>query len=160
MTKDYPGQSDVGVAYGRGRHTYDPDLVEVGPGTPGGEFMRRYWHPVAISSTLVERPRKVRVLGEDLILFRDKSGRPGLVTPRCAHRGAPLYYGKVEDQGIRCPYHGWLFDTEGRCLDQPCEPGGGPARHRVRQPWYPLQERYGLVFAYLGPPEKNGNSSE
>jgi phenylpropionate dioxygenase-like ring-hydroxylating dioxygenase large terminal subunit len=96
----------------------------------------------------------VRVLGEDLVLFRDRKGRPGLLYPRCMHRGTTLYYGKVEDEGIRCCYHGWLFDVEGRCLDQPCEPKGGLRKDRARQPWYPLQEQYGLVFAYLGPPAK------
>jgi nitrite reductase/ring-hydroxylating ferredoxin subunit len=94
------------------------------------------------------------VLGEDLILFRDTTGRPGLVHPHCAHRGASLYYGKVEERGIRCCYHGWLFDVEGQCVEQPCEPDGGRARHKVRQPWYPVLEQYGLVWAYLGPPGK------
>jgi phenylpropionate dioxygenase-like ring-hydroxylating dioxygenase large terminal subunit len=96
----------------------------------------------------------VRILGEDLVLFRDTSGRAGLITPRCIHRGAPMAYGRVEERGIRCAYHGWLFDTEGRCLDQPCEPRGGVARDKFRQPWYPVEERYGLVFAYMGPPER------
>ena len=71
-----------------------------------------------------------------------------------AHRGTTLYYGKVEERGIRCCYHGWLFDVEGHCLEQPCEPEGGKLRDRVRQPWYPVQELYGLIFAYMGPPEK------
>jgi phenylpropionate dioxygenase-like ring-hydroxylating dioxygenase large terminal subunit len=96
----------------------------------------------------------VRVLGEDLILFRDGAGRAGLLHARCCHRGTTLYYGRVEPKGIRCCYHGWLFDAEGRCLDQPCEPEGGRQRHRVRQPWYPVEERYGLVFAYMGPPAR------
>ena len=96
----------------------------------------------------------MRVLGEDLIVFRDGQGRAGLVYPRCAHRGTTLYYGKVEERGIRCCYHGWLYDVQGRCLEQPCEEGGGPRRDKVRQPWYPLEERYGLVFAFLGPPGK------
>jgi nitrite reductase/ring-hydroxylating ferredoxin subunit len=151
MPDDVQRQDHDGGAYGRKSGTYDRDLVEVGPGTACGEFLRRYWHPVEISDRLGERPQKVRILGEDLILFRDKSGRPGLITPRCVHRGAPLFYAKVEEQGIRCPYHGWLFDAEGRCLDQPCEPAGGRYRQSIRQPWYPVEERYGLVFAYLGP---------
>ena len=71
---------------------------------------------------------------------------------RCCHRGTTLYYGRVEERGIRCCYHGWLFDVEGHCLEQPCEPGGGRIRERIRQPWYPVQERYGLIFAYMGPP--------
>jgi phenylpropionate dioxygenase-like ring-hydroxylating dioxygenase large terminal subunit len=116
--------------------------------------MRRYWQPVAVSDSVTTRPQNVRILGEDLILFRDGKGRPGLLTPHCAHRGASLYYGKVDDKGIRCCYHGWQFDVEGRCLDQPCEPNGGANRERIRQPWYPVEERYGLAFAYLGPPAK------
>jgi phenylpropionate dioxygenase-like ring-hydroxylating dioxygenase large terminal subunit len=143
-----------GSAYGRSPQTHDAMLTEVGPGTPCGEFMRRYWQPVAVSTKVGEVPQRVRILGEDLILFRDKKGRPGLLTPRCAHRGTSLYYGKVDENGIRCCYHGWQFDVEGRCIDQPCEPNGGAHRHRIRQPWYPLEERYGLVFAYMGPPAK------
>jgi len=119
-----------------------------------GELLRRYWHPVGLAADAGERPRKVRVLGEDLILFRDGRGRAGLVYPRCAHRGTSLYYGKVEERGIRCCYHGWLYDAQGHCLEQPCEAGGGVRRDKVRQPWYPVEERYGLVFAYLGPPQK------
>jgi nitrite reductase/ring-hydroxylating ferredoxin subunit len=84
------------------------------------------------------------VLAEELVLFRDGRRRPGLVHARCCHRGTTLYYGKVEDRGIRCCYHGWLFDVEGRCLEQPCEPEMGLHRDRVRQPWYPVEERYGL----------------
>ena len=130
------------------------DLVRVGRGTPMGELLRRYWHPVAKREDANATPRAVRVLGEDLVLFRDGQGRPGLVHARCCHRGTTLYYGKVEDQGIRCCYHGWLFDHEGHCLEQPAEPEGGRQRDRIRQPWYPVEERYGLVFAYMGPPAK------
>jgi nitrite reductase/ring-hydroxylating ferredoxin subunit len=119
-----------------------------------GELMRRYWHPVALSTDATTVPAALRILGEDLVLFRDGVGQPGLVHARCAHRGTTLYYGKVEERGIRCCYHGWLFDVEGHCLDQPCEPGGGLYKDKVRQPWYPVEERYGLVFAYLGPSEK------
>jgi phenylpropionate dioxygenase-like ring-hydroxylating dioxygenase large terminal subunit len=149
---------DEGTAYGRPQPTYDRELVEVGPGTPGGELLRRYWHPIAVASDAGSRPRNVRVLGEDLILFRDLRGRPGLLYPRCAHRGTTLYYGKVEPDGIRCCYHGWLFDVEGRCLDMPCEPPDKNASDRYRatfrQPWYPVTEYHGLLFAYLGPPAK------
>ena len=120
-----------------------------------GELMRRYWHTVGLAADAGATPRKVRVLGEDLILFRDGAGRPGLLHARCCHRGTTLYYGRVEERGIRCCYHGWLYDIAGNCLDQPCEPeGGAQHRHTVRQPWYPLEERYGLLFAYLGAPEK------
>lgn len=145
---------DTGTAYGRPPPSHKKELTDVGAGTPMGELLRRYWHPVGTTADASDTPRQVRVLGEDLILFRDKAGRPGLVHPHCAHRGASLYYGKVEERGIRCCYHGWLFDVEGHCVEQPCEPEGGRARDKVRQPWYPVQELYGLVWAYLGPPEK------
>lgn len=149
-----PIAPDTGTAYGLPAPTYKAELAEVGPGTPMGELLRRYWHPIGLTSDASDTPRKVRVLGEDLILFRDKTGRPGLVHPHCAHRGASLYYGKVEEGGIRCCYHGWLFDVQGHCTEQPCEPEGGRSRARVRQPWYPVQELYGLVWAYMGPPQK------
>ncbi len=119
-----------------------------------GELLRRYWHPIGMCTDATDTPRQVRVLGEDLILFRDKQGRPGLVYPHCAHRGTSLLYGKVEDNGIRCCYHGWLFSADGRCLEQPCEPEGGKFREKVRQPWYPVQEQYGLIWAYMGPAAK------
>jgi nitrite reductase/ring-hydroxylating ferredoxin subunit len=146
--------SENGVAYGRPPQHPDEELSAVGPGTPMGELLRRYWHPVGLSAELGALPKKVKILDEELILFRDREGRPGLLYPRCMHRGTTLYYGKVEERGIRCCYHGWLFDVEGRCLEQPCEPGGGKDLDGVRQPWYPVEERYGFVFAYLGPPEK------
>jgi nitrite reductase/ring-hydroxylating ferredoxin subunit len=145
---------DQGTAYGRKPAQSNKMLTEVGPGKPMGELFRRYWQPVATSVQATTRPKKVRVLGEDLILFRDRKGRPGLLYPRCMHRGTTLFYGKVEDEGIRCCYHGWLFGVDGTCLDQPCEPEHGLHRDAARQPWYPVEERYGLVFAYLGPPEK------
>jgi nitrite reductase/ring-hydroxylating ferredoxin subunit len=143
-----------GSAYGRPEQHPDHELTKVGPGTPCGELMRRYWQPVAVSSEVTSRPQYVRILGEDLIIFRDKSGRPGLLYPRCMHRGTTLFYGKVSEEGIACCYHGWLFDVEGRCVRQPCEPDGGRNLDVARQPWYPVEERYGLVFAYMGPLEK------
>ncbi len=145
---------DTGTAYGKPRATTKRELTEVGAGTPMGELLRRYWHPVGLCTDATDVPRKVRLLGEDLILFRDKTGRPGLVYPHCAHRGSSLYYGRVEERGIRCCYHGWLFDVEGHCVEQACEPGGGRARDKVRQPWYPVQEQYGLIWAYMGPPDR------
>ncbi len=147
-------QANAGSAYTKKPGTYNAALTEVTRGTPMGELLRRYWHPVGMAADAGSTPRKVRALGEDLILFRDGQGRAGLVESRCCHRGTTLYYGRVEERGIRCCYHGWLFDTEGHCLEQPCEPGGGQHRDRVRQPWYPVEERYGLIFAYMGPPEK------
>ena len=145
---------DTGTGYGRPPSTYLRELTEVGPGTPMGELLRRYWHPVGLVADARAIPRAIRALGEDLVLFRDGDGRAGLVHARCAHRGTTLYYGKVEARGVRCCYHGWLFDVEGHCLEQPCEPDGGRHRNLVRQPWYPVQERYGLIFAYMGPPER------
>lgn len=154
-TPKTPARSlDTGTAYGRPRPTHRAELTEVGPGTPMGELLRRYWHPIGLADDANATPRQVRVLGEDLILFRDGSGQPGLLYPHCAHRGTSLYYGKVEQKGIRCCYHGWLFAPQGQCLEQPCEPEGGRARDGARQPWYPLEERYGLVWAYLGPPDR------
>jgi phenylpropionate dioxygenase-like ring-hydroxylating dioxygenase large terminal subunit len=145
---------DEGTGYEIRPPKYKSVLVEVGRGTPMGELLRRYWHPIGLTSDATDTPRKVRTLGEDLILFRDGAGRAGLVYARCCHRGTTLYYGKVEARGIRCCYHGWLFDTQGRCLEQPCEPQGGLFRDKVRQPWYPVEERYGLIFTYMGPPER------
>lgn len=145
---------DVGTAYDMKPSTWDAALTEVSRGTPMGELMRRYWHPVGLAGDAGPVPRQVRVLGEDLVLFRDGKERPGLVHARCAHRGTTLYYGKIEERGIRCCYHGWLFDVEGHCLEQPCEPEMGRHRDKVRQPWYPLEERYGLIFAYMGPPDR------
>ena len=146
---------DSGTAYGRKAPTYNATLTAVGAGTPMGELLRRYWHPIGLTSDAHGTPRQVRVLGEELIVFRDGQGRAGLVHPHCTHRGASLYYGRVEERGIRCCYHGWLFDVQGHCLEQPCEPNlGAPSRERRRQPWYPVEERYGLIWAYLGPPDK------
>ena len=145
----------AGSAYDKKPGSYNARLTEVGRGTPMGELLRRYWHPVGLGEDAGDTPRPVKALGEELILFRDGQGRAGLIYPRCCHRGTTLYYGKVEQRGIRCCYHGWLFDVEGHCLEMPCEPNPtGPQCQRVRQPWYPVEERYGLVFAYFGPPEK------
>jgi phenylpropionate dioxygenase-like ring-hydroxylating dioxygenase large terminal subunit len=143
-----------GSAYDLPPPTYRRELTEVGRRTPMGELLRRYWHPVARSEDAGSTPRALRVLGEDLVLFRDGKGRAGLLHARCAHRGTTLYYGRVEAEGIRCCYHGWMFDVHGHCLEQPCEPGGGTHRDIARQPWYPTRERYGMVWAYMGPPAK------
>src|SRR5215470_1465841 len=114
-------------------------LTRVGPGTPGGELLRRYWHPIALASDLTdEKPVKfVRILGEDLVLFKDKQGRLGLLEDRCSHRGASLSYGRVEERGIACPYHGWLYDTKGNCLECPAEPKGSNFAATVKHKAYP-----------------------
>jgi 5,5'-dehydrodivanillate O-demethylase len=128
-------------------------LTRVGPGTPGGEFLRRYWHPIGLIRDLSETTptRFVRLLGENLVLFKDKSGNVGLLADHCSHRGASLLYGRVEERGIACAYHGWLYDTEGTCLETPAEPTESLFRLTVRQRAYPVRERYGVYWAYLGP---------
>lgn len=128
-------------------------LTRVGPGTPGGEFLRRYWFPAALSPDLSgETPTKhVRILGEDLVLFRDRSGRVGLLADHCSHRGASLLYGRVEDRGIACAYHGWLYDTAGNCLETPAEPADSNFYLTVKHRAYPVQERYGMYWTYMGP---------
>ena len=130
-------------------------LTQTGRGTPCGELMRRYWQPAALSEELPPggSPLPVRLLGEDLVLFRDDRGRPGLLGIHCSHRGADLSYGRLEDGGLRCIYHGWLYDIEGRCLDQPGEPGGGAHRDAIRHLAYPCREKSGVIFAYMGPGE-------
>ena len=128
-------------------------LTETGPGTPGGALLRRYWQPVALSEELPHggAPKPVRILGEDLALFRDPEGRPGLLGIHCSHRAADLSYGRVEDGGLRCLYHGWLYDVEGRCLEQPGEPAGSRFADKVRHLAYPVREAGGLLLTYMGP---------
>jgi len=128
-------------------------LTRTGRGTPGGELLRRYWQPVALSEELLAEaaPLGVKILGEELVLFRDDKGRAGLLGIHCSHRGTDLSYGRVEDGGLRCLYHGWLYDVEGRCLEQPGEPGGGEHRDAIRHPAYPCNETGGVIFTYMGP---------
>ncbi|MBI2538744.1 MAG: Rieske 2Fe-2S domain-containing protein [Deltaproteobacteria bacterium] len=128
-------------------------LTQVGPGTPAGELLRRYWHPIAVAEELTEeRPTKfVRVLGENLLLFRDKRGRAGLLADRCSHRGASLSYGRVEERGIACAYHGWLYDIEGNCLETPSEPPNSNFCLTVKHQAYPVQKFTGLYWTYMGP---------
>jgi phthalate 4,5-dioxygenase len=130
-------------------------LTRTNPGTPGGEFIRRYWLPAALSEELPigGPPIPVRLLGEDLALFRDDDGRPGLLGIHCAHRGADLSYGRLEAGGLRCIYHGWLYDIHGRCLEQPGEPAGSTFHEKIRQRAYPCVEMGGLILTYMGPGE-------
>lgn len=130
----------------------DRELTHVGPGTPCGEWLRRFWHPVALSANLKDLPIRVRILGEDLVLFRDGKGQVGLLPLHCSHRGTSLEFGTVERRGIRCCYHGWLYDVAGRILETPGEPADSPLPDRVRHGAYPTIEYQGLVFAYMGPP--------
>ncbi|HEU4341604.1 MAG TPA: Rieske 2Fe-2S domain-containing protein [Candidatus Binatia bacterium] len=128
-------------------------LTRVGPGSPAGELLRRYWLPVGVASELTpDNPTQlVRILGETLVLFRDKSDGVGLLNDRCAHRGASLSYGRVEERGLACPYHGWLYDTKGNCLECPAEPAGSKFCLTVKQKAYPVQSLAGLYWTYMGP---------
>ena len=136
-------------------------LTRVGPGTPMGSLLRCFWQPFALASELAAAdsdPLRVRLLGEDLVAFRDSNGTPGLLAANCPHRGASLFFGRKEESGIRCVYHGWKFDTNGTCLDMPNEPTlkrGAPAesdfKHEVHAVAYPVEERGGVLWAYLGP---------
>jgi 5,5'-dehydrodivanillate O-demethylase len=128
-------------------------LTRVGPGTPAGELLRRYWLPVGVARELTpDNPTQlVRILGETLVLFRDKIGRIGLLADRCSHRGASLCYGRVEERGIACPYHGWLYDIEGNCLETPAEPPESKFHLTVKQKSYPVERFIGLYWTYMGP---------
>jgi len=129
-------------------------MTRVGPGTPAGETLRRYWLPVSFSEEIkADEPKIVRRLAEDLLLFRDQQGRVGLTEPTCPHRGTSFEYGWVEAGGIRCCYHGWVFDVNGRCIEQPGEPAGSNFKDKIQLKAYPTQETGGLVFAYMGPDE-------
>ena len=141
-------------AYGRELPTEDVDLTHVDPGTPMGEMMRRYWQPLCLSEQVGDLPKKVRILCEDLVVFRDSDGRVGCLDLHCAHRGTSLEFGRIEQRGIRCCYHGWLYGTDGKCIEMPCEAEGYAERMDVWQPAYPVHEYAGVVFAYMGPPEK------
>ena len=137
---------------------HDPELTEVGAGTPTGEYMRRFWHPVCMSLELTDTPRYLKILGEELVAFRDGLGRVGLLHAHCVHRGASLEYGKIQERGISCCYHGMTFDIDGTCLRVPFPAGdevdGERYRCSIRQGAYKAFEKNGLVFAYMGPPEQ------
>jgi 5,5'-dehydrodivanillate O-demethylase oxygenase subunit len=126
-------------------------LCRVGPGTPGGEMFRRYWMPVGISADLQDKPTMVRILGEDLVLYRDASGTPGLVGALCSHRRANLALGSVTSRGLQCRYHGWQYDAQGHVLNTPGEPDDTGLKESVQHLAYPVEESGGIVFAYLGP---------
>ena len=126
-------------------------LATVDAGTPMGELLRRYWQPVGCSELTTHKPQRIKVLGEELVLYRGASGEPVLMELRCAHRKVALDYGRVEGDSIRCPYHGWIYDRTGQCLAQPAEPDGDSYSKKVKLKTYPVQEVSGLVFAYMGP---------
>ncbi|HZT08149.1 MAG TPA: Rieske 2Fe-2S domain-containing protein [Chloroflexota bacterium] len=130
-------------------------LTRTGPGTPCGDFMRRYWQPVALAEELEPDgpPVAARLLGEDLVVYRDLQGRLGVLGRWCSHRGTDLRYGSVEEAGLRCGYHGWLYNHAGRCLEQPLEPPDSTLKDEIQHKAYPCQEHAGIIFAYLGPGE-------
>jgi phenylpropionate dioxygenase-like ring-hydroxylating dioxygenase large terminal subunit len=132
----------------------DPELTHTDPGTPMGEYMRLFWHPVCLSEELTEVPKAIRILNEDLVAFRDRRGRVGILHRHCSHRGTSLEYGIINDRGLRCCYHGWLYDIDGTILETPGEPPESRVRNTVIHGAYPAFERDGLVFSYMGPPEK------
>ena len=134
-------------------HEVNESMTRVGRGTPAGELLRRYWQPIAAEAELTaENPKlRIRALGEDLVLFRDGSGRIGLVEEQCCHRSASLFYGFIEDDGLRCPYHGWKFDCAGACIETPFEPKEGNLKDHVKQQAYPVELLGGMIWAYMGP---------
>ena len=141
-------------AYNRRETTaFDEELALVGRGMPCGEYLRRFWQPVALSSELADLPVAVRIMGEDLVAFRDGDGRVGLLERYCSHRNTSLEYGKIERRGLRCCYHGWHYDIDGRILDTPGEPEESRLKERFCHGAYPTLEYKGIVFAYMGPPE-------
>ena len=136
----------------------DEGLVRTNSKTPSGEYLRRYWHPVALTSEVSEVPKEIRILGEDLVIFKTTKGNIGLVHKACPHRRASMVYGKIEERGIRCCYHGWLFSPEGKILETPGEDPNSKQAAKLRETFklgaYPIIEFNGLVFSYLGPMDK------
>ena len=132
----------------------DAELTRIGPGTPCGEYLRRFWQPVTFSDDLKDLPVALKILGEELVAFRDFSGRIGLVEAHCPHRGTSLEFGLVSEKGIRCCYHGWLFDVDGTILETPGEPEDSTLKDRLCHGAYPTHEYNGTVFAYMGPPDQ------
>jgi phthalate 4,5-dioxygenase oxygenase subunit len=131
------------------------DIPRVGPGAPAGEWFRKYWLVVGTTQDLHDIPQAVKVLGEELVLFRDEFGKLGLLGLHCPHRGSSLEYGDIEDRGIRCPYHGWLFNVAGQCLEMPAEPKDSKFPQKVRHLSYAVREQGGLIFAYMGPDQND-----
>jgi len=138
----------------RERPEEEAELTHVGPGTPCGEYLRRFWQPIITSEELQDLPRRLRIMGEDLVAFRDKSGAVGLLELHCPHRGTSLEFGLVSEKGIRCCYHGWCFDVDGKILETPGEPPDSTLKDRLYHGAYPVHEYCGLVFAYMGPPDQ------
>jgi nitrite reductase/ring-hydroxylating ferredoxin subunit len=146
-------EQPYGGYYRQAQVPLDEKLIRVGRGTPGGEYLRRSWQPVCLSSELGELPLIVTMLGENLVLFRTQQGEIGLLDKHCSHRGASLEYGLPTDVGIQCCYHGWHFACDGRILDTPNDPNSS-LKNRMCHPAYPVHEYQGIIFAWMGPPEE------
>jgi phenylpropionate dioxygenase-like ring-hydroxylating dioxygenase large terminal subunit len=150
-TNAIPSRDGGAAAPTQSRYQY---LTDTNRGTPAGELLRRYWHPIALEADLPQggAPLGARIMGEDLVLFHDNRGRVGALDRKCTHRCADLVLGRIEEGGIRCPYHGWLFDADGRVLDQPAEPSA-TAKERIRAKSYPVHRAGGAFWVYIGPGE-------
>jgi phthalate 4,5-dioxygenase oxygenase subunit len=132
-------------------------LTRTGPGTPMGELFRRFWHPVLLAAELPEPdgpPVRLRVLSEDLVAFRDTDGQVGIIDALCPHRRAGMFFGRNEECGLRCVYHGWKFDVQGNCVDMPSEPRESTFKNKVKIKAYPTTEYGGCIWIYMGPPDK------
>ena len=147
-------KSRYGAYYHRQIPKEDEELTHVGPGTPCGEYLRRFWQPIALSTDVQDLPKAVKIMDEKLVVFRDKSGRVGCLELHCSHRGTSLEFGIPAERGIRCCYHGWLYDVDGTILETPTEPADSTLKKRLFHGAYPTHEYNGLIFVYLGPPEK------
>jgi phenylpropionate dioxygenase-like ring-hydroxylating dioxygenase large terminal subunit len=143
-----------GAYYHRDVPEEDAELTHVGPGTPGGEYMRRFWQPICFSDELGDLPRRVKILDEELVAFRDARGAAGLLELHCPHRGTSLEFGLIEAGGIRCCYHGWLIAPDGAILETPGEPPQSTLKDRLHHGAYPTHEHHGVVFAYMGPTDR------
>jgi phenylpropionate dioxygenase-like ring-hydroxylating dioxygenase large terminal subunit len=143
-----------GGYYHRAVPPEDAELTHTGPGTPCGEYLRRFWQPICFVDELRDLPIRIRIMGEDLVVFRDLRGTIGLLELHCPHRGTSLEFGLISERGIRCCYHGWLFDVDGTILETPGEPATSTLKDRLCHGAYPTRENNGILFAYMGPPEK------
>ena len=153
MSAPTQNTTPYGGYYKSAAPSHDPELAETNPGTPMGEYMRRFWHPVCLSEELSDVPKAIRILGEDLVAFRDREGRIGVLHRHCSHRGTSLEFGIVQQRGIRCCYHGWVYDVDGTLLEAPAEPKDSKLYKTICQGAYHAFERDGLVFAYMGAPD-------
>ena len=132
-------------------------ITQTNQGTPMGNLIRRYWIPALLSEEIPHNdcpPARVKLMGEELVAFRDSQGRIGLIGEHCAHRGTSLYFGRNEECGLRCIYHGWKFDVDGNVLETPAEPSGSDFGKKLHHTAYPTHEANGVIYAYLGPREK------